>query len=94
MEVQYLFLDQEFIFENIPAKYILFRGINICLEYIVGIQQIVSRQEFEERYEISEELWEYFKQKDIGFVDEVNLNNLPWQPVNEDELRKNRERLL
>ncbi len=94
MEGQYLFFDQEFIFENIPAKYILFRGINICLEYIVGIQQIVSRQEFEERYEISEELWEYFKQKDIGFVDEVNLNNLPWQPVNEDELRKNRERLL
>lgn len=90
----YLFFDQEFVFENIPAKYILFRGIDISLQYIVGMQQIISRQDFEERYGISCELWDYFKKKDTEFVDTVNPENLPWQPANEEEIRKNREMLL
>lgn len=54
-----LFFDQEFAYENCPAKYVLFRAISDIYSFIQGIEDAKPIAEIINRYGLSE-IWKYF----------------------------------
>ena len=86
----FLFFDQEYVYDNVPAKYIMYRGVNICLTYISGLSSLISRREFQERYAISDKLWKIFIDEDVKFINEVNPLNVPNNTSSEMRRRANR----
>lgn len=75
---KYLFYDQEWYVENIPLEFILYRAINNLYTYNNKIEQILSKKQILEKYNLTESL-DYFKQLEkqiqLEILDEKIVNN-------------------
>lgn len=91
------FFDQEFVFNNYPAKYVLFRAIRYTYIYITEAQDIIPIQFFKDRYALSG-LWDRFEQVEGCFI-ENNRNYgvlgsfYRWADVDKDILDNNVNKL-
>ncbi len=91
------FFDQEFVCNNYPAKYVLFRAIRYTYIYITEAQDIIPIQFLKDRYALNG-LWETFEQVESRFV-ENNRNYgalgcfYKWADVNRGILDENVNKL-
>lgn len=70
------FFDQEFVFYNYPAKYVLFRAIRYTYIYIKKAEDIIPIQFFKDKYALNE-VWHLFEQEEARFIqDNRNYSTL------------------
>lgn len=75
---EYLFFDQEFMVENCPAKYVLFRAIHYIFCFTPGINQYLSREEMKARYGM-ESTWAKYEEMEKDFLNQVrNHEKYAW----------------
>lgn len=65
--VNMIFFDQEFIRENFPAKYVLYRAIKYTYMYIAGVEAIVPMNVLKEKFALSF-VWDIFEQEENTFI--------------------------
>ena len=90
-----LFFDQEFVKENYPAKYVIFRAIKNTWFFIPDIESICSKEEIYERYGLNNDILSVCETADQSFLIQINqivkYRNLEqWNYSNPMVLRKNR----
>ncbi|MCR5765898.1 MAG: class I SAM-dependent methyltransferase [Treponema sp.] len=96
MDGKIVYFDQEYVRENYPAKYVLFRSINMVFGDIPQIESIVKREEVLNRFEISDRLWKLF----LTYENELSEKENPWhryfytQQLELKTVLKNRKKLL
>lgn len=66
-----LFYDQEFVLENCPAQFAMFRTLKYCYASAREIEESVPLRTLYERYGIREEMLEEFERKEAKFLHEV-----------------------
>lgn len=69
---EYLFFDQEFVRENYPAGYVLFRAIAISYVFIPGMEECIPLQQMKDEFGL-DQVWEYYQKEEALFLDEVRL---------------------
>lgn len=67
---EFLYFDQEFVRENYPAKYILFRAIHYIYVFTSGAEQYCPKQKVIERYQLADS-WEIYLKEEKRFLEEV-----------------------
>ncbi len=63
----FLYYDQEFVSENLPAKYVLFRCLRDIYTFYDGAEKIVPLIEMKKKYRISDEMWDVFQREEDRF---------------------------
>lgn len=61
-----IWFDQEWVLENVPAKYVLFRMIKVFYESYSEMEALIPAKLIKERYEL-QPVWEDFEQIDMSF---------------------------
>ena len=90
-----LFFDQEYVRENYPAKYVLFRAIHYAYVFTPELEKRVPRRELMERFGITEKMWQVFVAEEDGrFLPEVRQHKLyrhfyKWLQVDGQQMRLN-----
>lgn len=90
-----LFFDQEYVRENYPAKYVLFRAIHYAYVFTPELERRVPRRELTERFGITEKMWQVFVAEEDGrFLPEVRQHRLyrhfyGWLQVDKQQMRLN-----
>lgn len=69
VEGQIIFYDQEFVKENYPAKYVLFRALRYTYIYIPKAESQIPLQYFKDRYQLNK-LWDVFEREEAAFVED------------------------
>lgn len=92
-----MFFDQEFVLENYPAGYIMFRAIKYTYQFMPFADTIVPKARIIERYGLSE-AWEYYEQVEKKFVFENRKQDVYgsfWQlsRIDDKTIRNNINRL-
>lgn len=67
-----LFFDQEYVYEDYPAKYIMYRAIYYLYAFAPSIGNIISIEKLKERYGLTE-LWYVFETEEELFQQRVRL---------------------
>jgi SAM-dependent methyltransferase len=67
---KYLFFDQEYVREDYPAKYVLYRAIAHIYAFNPKAERYYPLAEMQKRYGM-EELWQYFVMEEELFIEEV-----------------------
>lgn len=67
MDEELVFYDQEFVKENFPAKYVLFRALRYLYLYIPDAEQYISLSHFKEKYEMKK-IWQLFEEQEGRFT--------------------------
>ena len=93
-----MFYDQEFIKENYPAKFVLFRAIRYTYIYIKGAESIIPIQFFKEKYAL-DDVWDIFEGIEADFVEDNRNYDLmssfySCTNVSAEEIDKNIQRLM
>lgn len=94
---EFLFYDQEFVWHNFPAKYILFRAIRYTYFYISNAERILPIQYFKDKYSL-ENLWNIFEREEAIFV-EANRNYklynqfYKWAGIDKQKVYQNADKL-
>lgn len=97
-EGAYLFYDQEFVRENYPASYVMFRALRYTYSFAPEAETMLPLAEIRQRYGLSDALWAAYESEEARFV-EANRNYREYAPfyrhvgVGEDCLAANRARL-
>lgn len=60
----FLFFDQEFVYDNFPALFVLFRGLRYSYRCISNLNGIISRQDICKHFGISDALWQTFEKEE------------------------------
>lgn len=63
----FIIIDYEWLYENIPKKFILYRAINDFLEKTVSFKKILLEQKIFERYKINSDEINYYSIKEKEF---------------------------
>lgn len=89
--------DQEFVIENCPAKYVLYRGIKYTYMALAGIEVLVSLEELKERYGLKES-WNDFEMMEEKFIAHIRQSELyrqfyEWADSNRWIIAKRGERI-
>lgn len=72
-----LFFDQEYVRENYPAKYVIFRAIHYAYVFSPELEKRVPRRSLMERFGITEKMWQVFVEEENGrFLPEVRQHKL------------------
>ncbi|MCI9436904.1 MAG: class I SAM-dependent methyltransferase [Lachnospiraceae bacterium] len=66
----FLYFDQEFVRENYPAKYVLFRAIHYIYCFTPNAERYYPKQKLLEKYGL-EDTWEIYLKEETRFLDEV-----------------------
>lgn len=66
----FLYFDQEFVRENYPAKYVLFRAIHYIYCFTSNAERYYPKQKLLEKYGM-EDTWEIYLKEETRFLDEV-----------------------
>ncbi len=74
MNGDFYFFDQEFVKENYPAKYVMFRNILYFYNYNPRVEEFISQSELKERYGLTD-LWNIFMEEERKFV----ADNRNWE---------------
>ena len=93
----YLYFDQEYVRENYPAKYTMFRAIHYIYCFTSGAEKIIPKEELISRYRM-EASWKYFVMEEKRFLDEVRNRGkyrqfYHWAQMNRAIIDRNLERL-
>lgn len=97
-EGAYLFYDQEFVQENYPASYVMFRALRYTYSFAPEAEAMLPLAEMRQRYGLSDALWSAYESEEARFV-EANRNYKEYAPfyrhvgVGTDCLAANRARL-
>ena len=91
---QFAFFDQEFVWDNCPAKYPMFRALVYCEEYL---GPVVSEEELRERYGLAE-LWPVLQQVEEEFHQRLRRKDIyhqfyAWAWADMDRIQQNIARL-
>jgi len=66
----FLYFDQEFVRDNYPAKYVLFRAIHYIYCFTPNAEAYYPLQKLKERYDL-EATWDFYAREEKRFLDEV-----------------------
>lgn len=93
----FLFFDQEFVREDYPAGYVLFRAIHYIYCFTPDAEQYYPRQKLLEKYGLTD-TWEIYLAEEQRFLDEVREHAryrqfYQWAQIPPSKIWKNRERL-
>lgn len=66
----FLYFDQEFVYENYPAKFVLFRAIHYIYCFTPGAERYYPKQKLFERYGM-QDTWKVFQGEEMRFLDRV-----------------------
>jgi phosphorylcholine metabolism protein LicD/2-polyprenyl-3-methyl-5-hydroxy-6-metoxy-1,4-benzoquinol methylase len=69
-EGEFLFFDQEYVRENYPAKYVLFRAIHYIYGFTPNAESILPIQSLKEKYSMVD-TWDHFILEEQRFLNEV-----------------------
>ena len=94
---EFLYFDQEFVRENYPAKYVLFRAVHYIYCFTPGAGQACPLGDLKARYGM-EDTWEIYLQEENRFLDEVRNREqysqfYRWTRVDRKRLADNAKRL-
>lgn len=67
---EFLYFDQEFVRENYPAKYVLFRAIHYMYCFTPNAERYYPKEKLIEKYGMKD-TWEIFFQEEQAFLEEV-----------------------
>lgn len=68
---EFVFFDQEFVKENYPANYVMFRAINDVYRFIPQLEKNMPLSEIKARYGLTDKLWQAFEQEEVRFQDQL-----------------------
>lgn len=93
-----LFFDQEFVKNNYPAKYIMFRALKYFYLFNPSAENVISLEYFKDKYELVK-LWDLFEKEEKKFVSDnrnydVYKNFYLWSIVDKKHISKNQRLLL
>lgn len=74
----FLFYDQEFVRENFPAKYVMFRAIRYVYQFIPEMEEYFSQGKLKKRYGITEQIWKLCTEMEDEFYAEVDNQLMKW----------------
>lgn len=88
-----LFFDQEFVRENYPAKYVLFRALHYMYDFAPYADKIVPLKSLQQRYQMTE-LWSIFVKEENKFLADIRKHDLyrhfyKWVSVDKSRMYKN-----
>lgn len=94
---QFYYFDQEFVRENYPAKYVLFRAIHYIYCFTPDAQRYYPMQKLLDKYELSD-TWEIYLKEEERFLAEVRNQKrysqfYKWAKVDEKRIKDNAKRL-
>ncbi len=94
---EFLYFDQEFVRENYPAKYVLFRAIHYIYCFTPGGDMYYPRKKLMERYGMTE-TWDIYQKEEQAFLDRVRSHEkyrqfYRWAGVNRERVWDNAKRL-
>ena len=89
-----LYFDQEFLRENYPAKYTLYRAIKYLYLTFPYIENYVPIKDLKAKYVFSEDIWEACEQEESLFVAanrsyDMNKQFLNWTSVDMEQIYNN-----
>ena len=95
---EYVFFDQEFMREDFPAKYIMFRAIKYAYLFFPYIEDVISKKDLAVKYGL-DQLWEYFDAEENRFVfhnrqQKLYKNFLDWSTINRERINRNARALI
>ena len=95
---EFVFFDQEFVEDNYPIRYTMFRTILYMYIYDSGIEEIIPIERLKERYQL-EELWDIFLDVEGKFISRVRNHELynnfyNWTNIKEEVINANIARLI
>lgn len=67
---EFLYFDQEFVRENYPAKYVLFRAIYYIYCFTPNAERYYPRKKLLQKYDM-EDTWDIYLREETRFLDEV-----------------------
>lgn len=90
---EFLYFDQEFVRENYPAKYVLFRAIHYIYCFTPNAEQYYPKKKLIEKYGM-EQTWDIYMQEEQRFLDEVRNHRkyrqfYRWAAVEQSQIREN-----
>ena len=93
-----VFFDQEFMREDFPAKYIMFRAIKYAYLFFPYIEDVISKKDLAVKYGLLQ-LWEYFDTEENSFVfhnrqQKLYKNFLNWSTINREKINRNAKALI
>lgn len=94
---EFLYFDQEFVRENYPAKYVLFRAIHYIYCFTPNAEQYYPKQKLIEKYGM-ENTWDIYMKEELRFLDEVRNHKkyqqfYQWAAVDRNRIQANIKRL-
>lgn len=94
---EFLYFDQEFVRENYPAKYVLFRAIHYIYCFTPNAEQYYPRQKLIVKYGM-EDTWDIYMEEELRFLDEVRNHKryqqfYQWAAVDNNQIQANVKRL-
>lgn len=94
---QFLYFDQEFVCENYPAKYVLFRAIHYIYCFTPNAERYYPRQKLIERYGM-EDTWDIYQEEEKRFLDRVRNHKkysqfYRWASVSRERIQENVKKL-
>lgn len=94
---QFLFFDQEFVRDNYPAKYILFRAIHYIYCFTPNAEHYLHQKVLRDKYNFGD-TWDYYLQEEHRFLYEVRNHEqyrqfYKWASIDWKRIQENAERL-
>ncbi len=94
---EFLYFDQEFVRENYPAKYVLFRAIHYIYCFTPNAEQYYPMQKLIEKYDM-ESTWDIYLEEESRFLNEVRNHKkyqmfYQWAAVDRNRIQANVKRL-
>lgn len=88
-----VFFDQEFVRENYPAKYILFRALLHTYCFAPYTERVIPLKMMKQRYEL-DEVWDIFIDEENRFISEIRnheqySNFYKWARIDKSRIHKN-----
>ncbi len=75
---EFLYFDQEFVRENYPAQYVLFRAIHYIYCFTPNAEEYYPQKELARKYGM-EDTWQIYQQEEERFLEEVrNRKQYDW----------------
>lgn len=96
-EEDFLFFDQEFVYCNYPASYVLFRAIKNTYIFIPEAERLTPLNEMKKHFKL-EKVWDIYEKQDIKFLNQVrkleeNKTFYAWTDINRERIYKKSELL-
>lgn len=96
-EDKYLYFDQEFVRENYPAQYVMFRAIHYIYCFTDNAEKYYPRQKLVDKYGMAD-TWKYYLEEELRFLDDVRNHKMyaqfyKWAKVDTKRILDNAGRL-